>query len=134
MTKINLLFGQLAFSAAMLGINPTSAVAADVNIIPIPVKTQTLKGEFVLPQKVVIAYQTTDGKNIAQYMADKLKVSTGYEVRLSDKKGNITIQITPSLKMAEEGYRLSVTAKGVTIQAKTANGAFYGMQIGRAHV
>lgn len=128
MTKINLLFGQLAFSAAMLGINPTSAVAADVNIIPIPVKTQTLKGEFVLPQKVVIAYQTTDGKNIAQYMADKLKVSTGYEVRLSDKKGNITIQITPSLKMAEEGYRLSVTAKGVTIQAKTANGAFYGMQ------
>lgn len=112
----------------MLGINPTSAVAADVNIIPIPVKTQTLKGEFVLPQKVVIAYQTTDGKNIAQYMADKLKVSTGYEVRLSDKKGNITIQITPSLKMAEEGYRLSVTAKGVTIQAKTANGAFYGMQ------
>lgn len=128
MTKINLLFGQLAFSAAMLGINPTSAVAADVNIIPIPVKTQTLKGEFVLPQKVVIAYQTTDGKNIAQYMADKLKVSTGYEVRLSDKKGNITIQITPSLKMAEEGYRLSVTAKGVTIKAKTANGAFYGMQ------
>lgn len=112
----------------MFGINPTSAVAADVNIIPIPVKTQTLKGEFVLPQKVVIAYQTTDGKNIAQYMADKLKVSTGYEVRLSDKKGNITIQITPSLKMAEEGYRLSVTAKGVTIKAKTANGAFYGMQ------
>ena len=112
----------------MLGINPTSAVAADVNIIPIPVKTQTLKGEFVLPQKVVIAYQTTDGKNIAQYMADKLKVSTGYEVRLSDKKGNITIQITPSLKMAEEGYRLSVTAKGVTIKAKTAKGAFYGMQ------
>ena len=128
MTKINLLFGSLAFSAAMLGINPTSAVAADVNIIPIPVKTQTLKGEFVLPQKVVIAYQTTDGKNIAQYMADKLKASTGYEVRLSDKKGNITIQITPSLKMAEEGYRLSVTAKGVTIKAKTAKGAFYGMQ------
>ena len=112
----------------MLGINPTSAVAADVNIIPIPVKTQTLKGEFVLPQKVVIAYQTTDGKNIAQYIADKLKVSTGHEVRLSDNKGNITIQITPSLKMAEEGYRLSVTAKGVTIKAKTANGAFYGMQ------
>ena len=128
MTKINLLFGSLAFSAAMLGINPTSAVAADVNIIPIPVKTQTLKGEFVLPQKVVIAYQTTDGKNIAQYMADKLKASTGYEVRLSNKKGNITIQITPSLKMAEEGYRLSVTAKGVTIKAKTAKGAFYGMQ------
>ena len=128
MMKINLLFGLLAFSAAMLGVNPTSAIAANVNIIPIPVKTQTLKGEFVLPRKVVIAYQTTEGKNIAQYMADKLKASTGYEVILSEKKGNITIQITPSLKMAEEGYHLNVTAKGVTIKAKTAKGAFYGMQ------
>ena len=61
-------------------------------------------------------------------MADKLKASTGYEVILSEKKGNITIQITPSLKMAEEGYHLNVTAKGVTIKAKTAKGAFYGMQ------
>lgn len=128
MMKINLLFGLLAFSAAMLGVNPTSAIAANVNIIPIPVKTQTLKGEFVLPRKVVIAYQTTEGKNIALYMADKLKASTGYEVILSEKKGNITIQITPSLKMAEEGYHLNVTAKGVTIKAKTAKGAFYGMQ------
>lgn len=128
MMKINLLFGLLAFSAAMLGVNPTSAIAANINIIPIPVKTQTLKGEFVLPRKVVIAYQTTEGKNIAQYMADKLKASTGYEVILSEKKGNITIQITPSLKMAEEGYHLIVTAKGVTIKAKTAKGAFYGMQ------
>ena len=128
MMKINLLFGLLAFSTAMLGVNPTSAIAANVNIIPIPVKTQTLKGEFVLPRKVVIAYQTTEGKNIAQYMADKLKASTGYEVILSEKKGNITIQITPSLKMAEEGYHLNVTAKGVTIKAKTAKGAFYGMQ------
>lgn len=128
MMKINLLFGLLAFSTAMLGVNPTSAIAANVNIIPIPVKTQTLKGEFVLPRKVVIAYQTTEGKNIAQYMADKLKASTGYEVILSEKKGHITIQITPSLKMAEEGYHLNVTAKGVTIKAKTAKGAFYGMQ------
>ena len=128
MMKINLLFGLLAFSVAMLGVNPTSAIAANVNIIPIPVKTQTLKGEFVLPRKVVIAYQTTEGKNIAQYMADKLKASTGYEVILSEKKGNITIQITPTLKMAEEGYHLNVTAKGVTIKAKTAKGAFYGMQ------
>lgn len=128
MMKINLLFGLLAFRTAMLGVNPTSAIAANVNIIPIPVKTQTLKGEFVLPRKVVIAYQTTEGKNIAQYMADKLKASTGYEVILSEKKGNITIQITPSLKMAEEGYHLNVTAKGVTIKAKTAKGAFYGMQ------
>ena len=35
-----------------------------------------------MPQKVVIAYQTAEGRNIAQYMADTLKASTGYELSL----------------------------------------------------
>ena len=128
MAKFNRLLGSFVACAAMLGGISTPASAADINIIPIPVKTQVQKGEFVLPQKVVIAYQTAEGRNIAQYMADKLKASTGYEVTVGGKKGNISIQISPSLKIAEEGYRLTVTAKGVVIKAKTAKGAFYGMQ------
>ena len=111
MKKINKFLGSLAACAAMLGGVSTQAVAADINIIPVPVKTQVQKGEFVLPQKVVISYQTADGKNIAEYMADKLKASTGYDVTVGGKKGNISIQISPSMKMAEEGYRLTVTSK-----------------------
>ena len=113
---------------AMLGGMPTSAVAADINIIPVPVKTQRLSGEFILPQKVAISYNTAEGKAIAQYLADKLNASTGYEVNVGAKKANITIQISPSMKMAEEGYRLRVSSKGVTIKAKTGKGAFYGMR------
>lgn len=128
MKKINKFLGSLAACAAMLGGVSTQAVAADINIIPVPVKTQVQKGEFVLPQKVVISYQTADGKNIAEYMADKLKASTGYDVTVGGKKGNISIQISHSMKMAEEGYRLTVTSKGVVIKAKTGKGAFYGMQ------
>ena len=94
----------------MLGGISTPASAAEINIIPIPVKTQVQKGEFVLPQKVVIAYQTAEGRNIAQYMADKLKASTGYEVTVGGKKGNISIQISPSLKIAEEGVSLASVA------------------------
>ena len=128
MAKFNRLLGSFVACAAMLGGISSPVSAADINIIPIPVKTQVQKGEFVLPQKVVIAYQTAEGRNIAQYMADKLKASTGYEVTVGGKKGNISIQISPSLKIAEEGYRLTVTAKRVVIKAKTAKGAFYGMQ------
>ena len=113
---------------AMLGGMPTSTVAADINIIPVPVKTQRLSGEFILPQKVAISYNTAEGKAIAQYLADKLNASTGYEVNVGAKKANITIQISPSMKMAEEGYSLRVSSKGVTIKAKTGKGAFYGMQ------
>lgn len=113
---------------AMLGGMSTSAVAADINIIPVPVKTQRLSGEFILPQKVAIAYNTAEGKAIAQYLAEKLNASTGYEINVGGKKANITIQISPSMKMAEEGYSLRVSSKGVTIKAKTGKGAFYGMQ------
>lgn len=56
MAKFNRLLGSFVACAAMLGGISTPASAADINIIPIPVKTQVQKGEFVLPQKVVIAY------------------------------------------------------------------------------
>ncbi|MBS7319811.1 MAG: family 20 glycosylhydrolase, partial [Prevotella sp.] len=128
MKKIHQIFCSLAVCAIMLGGNTTPACAGDVNIIPVPVKTQVMKGEFVLPQTVTISYQTPEGRNIAQYLADKLKASTGYAVSLGEKKGHISIQITPSLKMTDEGYRLTVTSKGVVIKAKTGKGAFYGMQ------
>ena len=127
MKKIRQIVSMFALTA-MLGGIPASAVAADINIIPVPVKTQRLSGEFTLPQKVTIAYNTAEGKAIAQYLADKLKASTGYEVTVGGKKANITLQISPSMKMAEEGYRLNVSSKGVTIKAKTGKGAFYGMQ------
>ena len=128
MKKIHQIFCSLTVCAIMLGGNTTPACAADVNIIPVPVKTQVMKGKFVLPQTVTISYQTPEGRNIAQYLADKLKASTGYAVSLGEKKGHISIQITSSLKMADEGYRLTVTSKGVVIKAKTGKGAFYGMQ------
>lgn len=128
MKKIHQIFCSLAVCAIMLGGNTTPACAGDVNIIPVPVKTQVMKGEFVLPQTVTISYQTPEGRNIAQYLADKLKASTGYAVSLGEKKGHISIHITPSLKMTDEGYRLTVTSKGVVIKAKTGKGAFYGMQ------
>ena len=121
-------FVSLFALTAILGGMSTPAVGADINIIPVPVKTQRLSGEFTLPQKVTIAYNTTEGKTIAQYLADKLKASTGYEVNVGGKKANITIQISSSSKMPEEGYRLNVSSKGVTIKAKTGKGAFYGMQ------
>ena len=85
MKKIHQIFCSLAVCAIMLGGNTTPACAADVNIIPVPVKTQVMKGEFVLPQTVTISYQTPEGRNIAQYLADKLKASTGYAVSLGEK-------------------------------------------------
>ncbi len=127
MKNIRMMVSMLAM-VSMLGGIPASATAADINIIPVPMKTHRLQGEFTLPQKLVISYNTTEGQAIAQFLSDKLKASTGYDVSTNSRKGTVAIQITPSLKMAEEGYRLTVTPQGVTIKAKTGKGAFYGMQ------
>ncbi len=127
MNQIKKLFPAIALMATM-SMGQVSALAADINVIPIPVKVSEQRGEFTLPQNINIQYNTDEGKAIAGYLAGKLKTSTGYTVNVGNKKGNVTISINPKLKMHDEGYQLQVTAKGVNIKAKTGKGAFYGMQ------
>lgn len=127
MNQIKKLFPAIALMATM-SMGKVPALAADINVIPIPVKVSEQRGEFTLPQNINIQYNTDEGKAIAGYLAGKLKASTGYTVNVGNKKGNVTISINPKLKMHNEGYQLQVTAKGVNIKAKTGKGAFYGMQ------
>ncbi len=127
MNQIKKLFPAIALMATM-SMGQVPALAADINVIPIPVKVSEQRGEFTLPQNINIQYNTDEGKAIAGYLAGKLKASTGYTVNVGNKKGNVTISINPKLKMHDEGYQLQVTAKGVNIKAKTGKGAFYGMQ------
>ena len=127
MNQIKKLFPAIALMATM-SMGQVPALAADINVIPIPVKVSEQRGEFTLPQNINIQYNTDEGKAIASYLAGKLKASTGYTVNVGNKKGNVTISINPKLKMHDEGYQLQVTAKGVNIKAKTGKGAFYGMQ------
>ena len=127
MNQIKKLFPAFALMV-YLGMNPVCSLAAEVNVIPTPVKLTQQRGEFILPSSLGISYNTEEGKAIAGYLAGKLKTSTGYEVNVGNRKGNVSIIINPSMKMNEEGYRLQVTVKGVVIKAKTGKGAFYGMQ------
>ena len=127
MNQIKKLFPAIALMATM-SMGQVPALAADINVIPIPVKVSEQRGEFTLPQNINIQYNTDEGKAIAGYLAGKLKTSTGYTVNVGNKKGNVTISINPKLKMHDEGYQLQVTTKGVNIKAKTGKGAFYGMQ------
>lgn len=127
MNQIKKLFPAIALMATM-SMGQVPALAADINVIPIPVKISEQRGEFTLPQNINIQCNTDEGKAIAGYLAHKLKTSTGYTVNVGNKKGNVTISINPKLKMHDEGYQLQVTTKGVNIKAKTGKGAFYGMQ------
>lgn len=125
--KLKKLTSLLSLTAALC-MSPTFAVGADINIIPIPVKVDKQSGEFTLPQQTVISFNTSEGKAIGDFFAGRIKSSTGYAVKVLGQKGNINIIINPALSMHDEGYCLDVTTQGVTVKAKTAQGAFYGME------
>lgn len=114
---------------------PVSANAID-NIIPKPVVTQATGGTFTISADTTIIIEPGDPqiKAVAQYLADKLKASTGYKFPIvSDKstpaKGNITLATGKvDETIGDEGYELTVTAEGVTLRAPGAAGLFYGVQ------
>ncbi|MCF0159270.1 MAG: family 20 glycosylhydrolase [Bacteroidaceae bacterium] len=101
-----------------------------VNIIPMPAEMQVAEGSFKLSSSTVLSANTEEGQQVAQFFADKLAKSTGFQLKVSGeaKSSGIVLNIDPALEMNEEGYHLNVAADAVKIEAKTAAGAFYGMQ------
>ncbi len=102
----------------------------DINIIPMPTSVKKEKGKFKLTQTNTIYANTPEAKLVAELFASRLHVSTGYDFNITEKakKGNISLIMNPALDYKDDQYKLSVTAKGVKVLAKTPKGLFYGMQ------
>ena len=102
---------------------------SQLNIIPQPTQIVLAKGEWLLKNNVKIG-APNDEKwvHVANFLARQLKKSTGFSLKTVKGKGEISFVTAADASLGEEGYRLLATPKGVTIQAQTATGAFYGMQ------
>lgn len=116
------------FLATILSMVPCALHAAVVNIIPMPVKLSLQRGEFRLPSRVSIGCNSDESRIVGDYLAKKIKTSTGYVVTVSNKKGVININIDPRMQIDVEGYKLKVGPKRIMINAKTGQGAFHGVQ------
>ena len=99
-------------------------------IIPQPVSMEANEGKaFLLNAKTPI-YFTEDVQAQAAYLQEVLAGSTGYDLVLKEgtsKKG-ISLSIDQNLVPKAEGYRLTVSNKGVSIVGHDAAGTFYGIQ------
>lgn len=98
-----------------------------IHIIPLPQSLTQQEGQFTLSSSTTLAATTPEAKTIAEFFANKLKTATGYSIGVGET-GNIQLGINPELDTNDEGYTLDVTAQGVTVTGKTAQGLFYGMQ------
>ena len=114
-----------------------SMPVAAQNIIPQPENISLLKGQFKLNKgtKIVTNLTGSDFKMLNQYTSEVLQHPLAYAKNPSQQgtfrlicKGTAqqAAQAMDSVRL--QGYELEVTPKGITIQALTPTGLFYGLQ------
>lgn len=109
---------------------------ADYQVIPFPQEVVINKeSPFTLQKSTKIFYPEGNDllKRNAEFLSDYIKEATGYKPVVeampsdSDVQNAIVLGLNDDI-LQKEGYELKVTPEQVTIQGKTANGVFYGIQ------
>ncbi|MGQ8338322.1 beta-N-acetylhexosaminidase [Sunxiuqinia sp. A32] len=107
---------------------------AENNIIPRPVSVTTTGKSFKLNEKTSI-YVEVDSEqlaNTANYLSEKLKLATGFELAVkvteeAPSKG-IYLVLSEDSDLGSEGYELSIEKKLLTLKANKPEGIFRGIQ------
>ena len=109
----------------------TTALLADIAILPQPVSVQAREGVFTLDRDTRIVSDAANAST-AGMLAQWLAPATGFKFvprRIADADNAISLRIDPSLaRLGDEGYTLEVTPQRILIRAPKAAGVFYGAQ------
>lgn len=121
----------LAFCAGTCTIQAT-----DYNLIPTPKSLQEGQGQFSMSASTTLQYLGVGADSVAQFFADKVKLSTGRKMVIVKAKKKpekrikadvINFNIDPTIQ-GEEAYKLEVTPEAINLSASTTDGLFYAMQ------
>ena len=104
---------------------------ANYEVLPLPQRIDYQKGEpFVLEDEVQIL-APVELQNEAKFLQEYLKDVAWNELAIVSKREKrvryIELSVSPSVQQ-REGYVLTVSQKGVTLQGGSAAGVFYGIQ------
>ena len=119
--------------ATITGFYPFAQTIDSIAIIPEPVSVKKSRGNFSLPQSITIEAPLTDQlKSTLAFLKERLSVPTGAKVSIVSRAASPTIRLvlnkTADASLRQEGYALSITAKGIVIRANQPAGLFYGAQ------
>lgn len=109
---------------------PASATPALVplgNVIPAPVEVHAGGSPFHLGRDTVIEAPAA-ARTVADRLQEALKPATGFRLPIIGRASSRTPVLALELGGPSSGYRLTSTAKRVTIQARTGEGLFDGVQ------
>jgi hexosaminidase len=117
---------------------PTEGSHTSLNsnsLIPHPASVSAREGSFNLAANthILVTDATDETRAIGQHLSDRLRPATGYELAVIDAgetqaAGNIHLSLIENADLGEEGYRLTITPAGVTLEAYQPAGLFWGAQ------
>jgi hexosaminidase len=110
----------------------TGFAQENITIIPAPVSVNKHEGHFTLPSVITISAEDNPVlKTALADLTDHLTIPTGFHASMTNS-GSAVIRIllnkTNDSELGNEGYRLTVETKKVTITANQPAGIFYGIQ------
>lgn len=102
-------------------------------LIPKPVSIVKGEGYYNFPQDIVIITPANEEvKKIAAGLSQRLLNTTNCKVNIQDGEvplsSSVFISLVNDKSIPEEGYRLSVSKKGISLMAAKPAGIFYGLQ------
>lgn len=102
-----------------------------INITPAPQKIIQNEGVFTITGATTVVISENDSLElIADGFIQKVALSSGLNLEKTTTNSNnaIEIKVNEELKLKPEGYIINVTPEKITLEGKTAKGAFYGIQ------
>ncbi len=105
--------------------------ASQFNIVPRPVALTTSKGSLDLTKRASFIELTGADTAIAELFSKFLEAKDNEAGRTPKAKGfpvKLGVNTVRNQTLGNEGYTLSVSKKGISIQANTEAGLFYGIQ------
>lgn len=103
-----------------------------INVIPVPKELTIIDSTcFTLTANTAIVVSSEDFTNAAADLVSKIKAATGYDLIMTAEApatNFIALQLNTRVPVGNEGYTLNSSTDNVTIEARTPQGAFYGVQ------
>ena len=134
MRKLNhaLLAGALALACASC----TAEKEANYQVIPLPQEVSLTQGNpFKLNENVLIAYPENNAllQRNAEFLSEYIQQATNYApktkaIAAGEQVKNAIVLGLDSGIANKEGYVLTTTPEGISINGQTENGVFYGIQ------
>jgi hexosaminidase len=114
---------------------PTPKDLSKENIIPKPTELLATGTSFEITNitQICIGNNSEEMQNMAKYFAEIIRPATGFEFDIkyseSDTKGNFYFLISNNFpELGKEGYKLTINAKSIKLEANQAEGIFRGIQ------